>query len=190
MSIKLALGPLQVQKCCQRKEEVSLPLKAEAVAAFLQEHGVRQAAVVIWQLDKILWGKWEKGQILLAGGQSARPELWLELRVFNETAELHLTGNEGTMQGRFLQEVAENGEPCEYVDSLARLWGEAAGEEEGWLLLEDKDRKLRQQVPAPCEKARFYGLVTRNYIGINQRTAQAGYEDYRYVKICAADIER
>ena len=189
MSIKLALELLRLQRGCWKRESVSLPQSVEAVAAFLKEHGIAKAAAVIWQINKIFWCKWEQGGFRLPEGGSMRPELWQELRIFNEAMELKLTCDEGTLHGRLLEENDGAGEPCEYVDSLSRLWGEAAERQGDWLLLEDKSRKLRQEIPAPEEEARFYGLVTRNYIGINERTAQAGYEDYRYVKICAADVE-
>ena len=190
MSIKLALEPLQLQKGCMRKEAVQLPLQGEGLASFLQEQGIAQATVIIWQINKIFWGRWENGRFLLPEGQTLRPELWLEIRIFNEAMELKLVSEDGSLKGRFLEEGSAEGEPCEYVDSLSRLWGEAKEQQGSWMVMEDRERKLRQLIPAPSEQSRFYGLVTRNYVGVSGSAAQAGYEDYRYVKICAADIER
>ena len=54
--------------------------------------------------------------------------------------------------------------------------------------LEDAARKLKQILPQAEERAKYYGLVTRSYIGY-EATGQAGYADYRYVRIAAADVE-
>lgn len=189
MSIDLALEPLQLKKGKQYKKKVVLSLAAENVAEFLQEQCIVAATVICWQANKVFWAKWDGNNFVMPGDEKLQPKLWLEIRVFNEDMELKLRNNRGQLQGRFIDERNGQAEPCEYVDSLSRLWGEAAGTEDGWMMVEDKSRKLRQQLPEIAEPARFYGLITRNYVGVNERTAQAGYVDYRYVKICSADTE-
>ena len=80
----------------------------------------------------------------------------------------------------------------EYIDSISRFWGERNEEArdvpEGYMKLEDAARKLTQMLPRVEGQARYYGLVTRSYIGY-EATGQAGYTDYRYVRIAAADVE-
>ena len=65
---------------------------------------------------------------------------------------------------------------------------EAADLPEGYMKLEDAARKLKQILPQAEGHAKYYGLVTRSYIGY-EATGQAGYADYRYVRIAAADVE-
>ena len=189
MSIQLAMEPLKIKSGQQCREEVRLSLTGKDLMDFLQQHNVAEAMAVFWQINKIVWAKWNGSQFILPGDGNLQPNLWQELRVFNNDVELKLRACEGALKGRFLDERDNDGAPCEYVDSLSRLWGKTVAAEGDWLMLEDKSRKLKMQIPAVAEKAQFYGLVTRNYIGVNQNTAQAGYADYRYVKICAADTE-
>jgi hypothetical protein len=45
------------------------------------------------------------------------------------------------------------------------------------------------KLPAIDQPAKHYALETRSYIGINERTAQAGYTDYRFKAILPADMK-
>ena len=176
---------LTIQSGTSRVTPVSIARQEEAVMNYLQTEGFAHATVVVWQVNTIRWGKWEQGTLAFADGQEAKISLWLECRIFNDEKELHLTRQKNQLSGRLVEDGA--GEATEYVDACSRFWGECKACASGWMTLRDDDRKLSLTVPAAEGNARFYGLVTRNYIGIHEKTAQAGYTDYRYVKIASAD---
>lgn len=190
MSIELALeDQMCIQQGSSERLAVSLARKEAALCEKLETLGMKEANVVVWQVHGITWGRWQNGSLKLAGDAAKKCSLWLELRVFNEEEELHLKKSGDMWLGRWRKDGA--GEATEYVDSISRFWGErveAADAPEGYMKLEDAARKLKQILPQAEERAKYYGLVTRSYIGY-EATGQAGYADYRYVRIAAADVE-
>ena len=190
MSIELALeDQMCIQQGSSERLAVSLARKEAALCEKLETLGMKEANVVVWQVHGITWGRWQNGSLKLAGDAAKKCSLWLELRVFNEEEELHLKKSGDLWLGRWCKDGA--GEATEYVDSISRFWGErveAADAPEGYMKLEDAARKLKQILPQAEEHAKYYGLVTRSYIGY-EATGQAGYADYRYVRIAAADVE-
>ena len=190
MSIELALeDQMCIQQGSSERLAVSLERKEAALCEKLEVLGMKEANVVVWQVHGITWGRWQNGSFKLAGDAAKKCSLWLELRVFNEEEELHLKKSGDMWLGRWRKDGA--GEATEYVDSISRFWGErveAADAPEGYMKLEDAARKLKQILPQAEEHAKYYGLVTRSYIGY-EATGQAGYADYRYVRIAAADVE-
>ena len=190
MSIELALeDQMCIQQGSSERLAVSLARKEAALCEKLETLGMKEANVVVWQVHGIVWGCWQNGSLKLAGDVAKNCSLWLELRVFNEEEELHLKKSGDLWLGRWRKDGA--GEATEYVDSISRFWGErveAADAPEGYMKLEDAARKLKQILPQAEERAKYYGLVTRSYIGY-EATGQAGYADYRYVRIAAADVE-
>ena len=190
MSIELALeDQMCIQQGSSERLAVSLARKEAALCEKLETLGMKEANVVVWQVHGIVWGCWQNGSLKLAGDVAKNCSLWLELRVFNEEEELHLKRSGDLWLGRWRKDGA--GEATEYVDSISRFWGEmveAADLPEGYMKLEDAARKLKQILPQAEEHAKYYGLVTRSYIGY-EATGQAGYADYRYVRIAAADVE-
>ncbi len=190
MSIELALeDQMYIQQGSSERLAVSLARKEAALCEKLETLGMKGANVVVWQVHGITWGCWQNGSLKLAGDVAKNCSLWLELRVFNEEEELHLKKSGDLWLGRWRKDGA--GEATEYVDSISRFWGEmveAADLPEGYMKLEDAARKLKQILPQAEEHAKYYGLVTRSYIGY-EATGQAGYADYRYVRIAAADVE-
>ena len=190
MSIELALeDQMCIQQGSSERLAVSLARKEAALCEKLETLGMKEANVVVWQVHGITWGCWQNGSLKLAGDVAKNCSLWLELRVFNEEEELHLKKSGDLWLGRWRKDGA--GEATEYVDSISRFWGErveAADAPEGYMKLEDAARKLKQILPQAEEHAKYYGLVTRSYIGY-EATGQAGYADYRYVRIAAADVE-
>ena len=190
MSIELALeDQMCIQQGSSERLAVSLARKEAALCEKLETLGMKEANVVVWQVHGIVWGCWQNGSLKLAGDVAKNCSLWLELRVFNEEEELHLKKSGDLWLGRWRKDGA--GEATEYVDSISRFWGEmveAADLPEGYMKLEDAARKLKQILPRAEEHAKYYGLVTRSYIGY-EATGQAGYADYRYVRIAAADVE-
>ena len=190
MSIELALeDQMCIQQGSSERLAISLARKEAALCEKLEVLGMKEANVVVWQVHGITWGRWQNGSLKLAGDAAKKCSLWLELRVFNEEEELHLKKSGDMWLGRWRKDGA--GEATEYVDSISRFWGErveAADAPEGYMKLEDAARKLKQILPQAEEHAKYYGLVTRSYIGY-EVTGQAGYADYRYVRIAAADVE-
>ena len=190
MSIELALeDQMYIQQGSSERLAVSLARKEAALCEKIETLGMKEANVVVWQVHGIVWGCWQNGSLKLAGDAAKKCSLWLELRVFNEEEELHLKKSGDLWLGRWRKDGA--GEATEYVDSISRFWGEmveAADLPEGYMKLEDAARKLKQILPQAEEHAKYYGLVTRSYIGY-EATGQAGYADYRYVRIAAADVE-
>ena len=190
MSIELALeDQMCIQQGSSERLALSLARKEAALCEKLETLGMKEANVVVWQVHGITWGLWQNGSLKLAGDAAKKCSLWLELRVFNEEEELHLKKSGDLWLGRWRKDGA--GEVTEYVDSISRFWGEmveAADVPEGYMKLEDAARKLKQILPQAEEHAKYYGLVTRSYIGY-EATGQAGYADYRYVRIAAADVE-
>jgi len=190
MSIELALeDQMCIQQGSSERLAVSLERNETALCEKLETLGMKEANVVVWQVHGITWGRWQNGSLKLAGDAAKKCSLWLELRVFNEEEELHLKKSGDLWLGRWRKDGA--GEATEYVDSISRFWGErveAADAPEGYMKLEDAARKLKQILPQAEEHAKYYGLVTRSYIGY-EATGQAGYADYRYVRIAAADVE-
>ena len=190
MSIELALeDQMYIQQGSSERLAVSLERNETALCEKLETLGMKEANAVVWQVHGITWGRWQNGSLKLAGDAAKKCSLWLELRVFNEEEELHLKKSGDLWLGRWRKDGA--GEATEYVDSISRFWGErveAADAPEGYMKLEDAARKLKQILPQAEEHAKYYGLVTRSYIGY-EATGQAGYADYRYVRIAAADVE-
>lgn len=190
MSIELALeDQMCIQQGSSERLAVSLARKEAALCEKLETLGMKEANVVVWQVHGIVWGCWQNGSLKLAGDVAKNCSLWLELRVFNEEEELHLKKSGDLWLGRWRKDGV--GEATEYVDSISRFWGEmveAADLPEGYMKLEDAARKLKQILPQAEEHAKYYGLVTRSYIGY-EATGQAGYADYRYVRMAAADVE-
>ena len=191
MSIELALeDQMHIQQGSSEMLRINLARNEAALCEKLAELGMKEASVVLWQVHGITWGRWLDGALHLAGETAKKPALWLELRVFNEEEELHLKKSGDSWRGRWRRDGA--GETTEYIDSIARFWGKrvesAADVPEGYMKLEDTARKLTQTLPKVEESATYYGLVTRSYIGY-EATGQAGYVDYRYVRIAAADVE-
>ena len=190
MSIELALeDQMYIQQGSSERLAVSLARKEAALCEKIETLGMKEANVVVWQVHGITWGRWQNGSLKLAGDAAKKCSLWLELRVFNEEEELHLKKSGDLWLGRWRKDGV--GEATEYVDSISRFWGEmveAADLPEGYMKLEDAARKLKQILPQAEEHAKYYGLVTRSYIGY-EATGQAGYADYRYVRIAAADVE-
>ena len=176
-------------------ETVDIPASAEELSRELTRRNVRKATAVLWQVNEIRCGTWRQGTFSFPDEAPLNTKLLIELRIFNETSELHLRRENDRLVGRF--RIDEEGEAAEDVDTLARFWGsrsDAAREEEklsAWMTLRDPERKLELTLPKmedSTENPVYVGLVTRSYIGIHT-TGQAGYVDHRYCRIAAADME-
>lgn len=155
------------------------------------ENNIKSGTVVAWMMQGVYWGTISEGEIHLMDDAVLDVNLLQELRIFNDDAELYITRYGRGFKARMVMDsdTAEDAVDVEYVDAVSRLWGKCIKYDADTMVLEDKDRKLQMALPAIGVKAEYYGLVTRNYIGYDKDTHQAGYVDYRYVRIAAADIE-
>ena len=142
------------------------------------------AIFVAWQVQSIIWGKFDGKKILVAESTTPNVEDWLECRIFNECEELHLKREGELFSGRYIRDEVGSGKF--YVDSFARLWGENSSEADGWIKLVDTSRKLSMTIPCNDYGKKFYGLKTRNYIDSDETTGLSGYVDYRFVAIESA----
>lgn len=147
-----------------------------------------RAVFIAWQIQSVVWGTCEGGKLNLRDKTSPKPENWLECRIFNATEEIHLKRRENILSGRYIKDV--EGEGKFYVDSFSRLWGECDKKfsaADGYVNLLDRGRKLYMEIP--CEKggAKYYGLLTRNYIDSDENTGLSGYTDCRFVAIEPAE---
>ena len=155
----------------------------EALEKFLREK-LFFGIFVAWQVQSIVWGKFDGEKLLLKDNQSLNVDDWLECRIFNRQEELHLKRTGENFSGRYICDIA--GEEKFYVDSFARLWGERKNSSDGWIKLCDEERKLSMTIPCDDGGRKFYGLLTRNYIGSDEDTGLSGYVDYRFVAIESA----
>ena len=181
------------------REETHIELGAAALTDELKKRGLLSGYVVLWQMQNVLWGTVEDGKISLADGsekgtealETMPSEYWQELRVFNDEAELHLTRRGAALVGRFRSDAGGQ-DAIEYIDAMSRLWGERDKNQsdvpEHYVRLKDEARGLSLTVPADGT-ASWYGLVTRNYIEPDEETHQAGYADYRFLRIVDADMK-
>lgn len=184
---------LTIEKGRVQHKQLCADIQNGRIYEILKENGLTEGMVIVWQVNKIRWGTFRDGHITFADGKPEQIKLWLEGRFFNEKGEVYLIRDKSFPKTQLFNIrvlLDGEGESCEHVDTLSRFWGECKAQDENWITLRDDGRKLEQIVPAVSdmqEKPRFYGLVTRSYIGYDKVTAQAGYQDYRYVCIASAD---
>jgi len=183
-------GGLCIRSAGCQEETVCMDCNMAALRRELEQRFKCRATVVLWMMHRILWGIWDGSQITFVSSGGKTPEAdelyWQELRIFNEEMELHLLRSDDKLKGRFIRDAGEQAR--EHVDSISRFWGEREASED-CLCLVDRSRKLRLELPQVAGDGQYYGLVTRAYIGIHPRTHQAGYVDYRFLRIACADVK-
>lgn len=179
--LNLAKNPLQLRECHKFSERINC--SEEELAEILREK-ISSGLFVAWQIQSIIWGRFDGGNFSLQDGLAPNFKNWLECRVFNRYEEIHLKRVGKNFSGRYLSDEIGTGDF--YVDSFARFWGENSSEADGWINLEDKPRKLSMTIPSDDGGKKFYGLTTRNYIGTDAATGLSGYVDYRFVAIDSA----
>ena len=192
MSLATAKDYLKLKSCTGAVRDIpSRSLGKEELETLLRETMTGDAVIVLWLMHGIVWGRWQGGALSLMPDEKIVPdealvsEYWQELRVFNETEELHLRRVGDAFAGRYRKDEGESG-PYVYVDSFSRFWGERKSAEGGCVTLADSLRKLSLVIPAEGD-ARWYGLQTRNYVGSDDETGLSGYVDYRFVHIASAE---
>lgn len=173
--LKLQFGNVQTQYIAEEK----------SLAEILRTYIKGNARLICWQRQRIVWGTWQNQQLAVADGSVLDERKIIEIRVFNEKEEIHLVKKRKQYIGRYLQDGI--GTETAYVDSLSRFFGKKSSIQGEYITLRDTERFLTLTIPCEDKNAVFYGLVTRNYIAANETTGQAGYSDYRFVQITAAE---
>lgn len=141
----------------------------------------KQALVVVWQMQSIIWGKYDNGTIkLLEGQDELNPDYLQEMRIFNEKEELYLRKEGEEIEGRYICD--EGSERCEYIDDASWFWGEAKDSATDRVKLTDSERRISLELPVAPTGAKHYLLKTRNYIA-PASNGQYGYTDYRFLGI-------
>ena len=183
MSIELAKYPLTIVQGACNVDKVHNKANDDSIYAWIKQF-FTDATIVIWRMHRVEWGTITSGRITLKDNNPLDSDTILETRIFSEMAELRLVRSGNEFVGRYI--VDKGMKAAKYIDSMARLWGEKVSREGEYVLLKDAKRKMTLCVPSE-EEAEFYGLVTRNYIGYAEQNGQAGYVDYRYVRITSAE---
>ncbi|MCQ5209282.1 CRISPR-associated protein Csx19 [Megasphaera massiliensis] len=158
--------------------------EAQHLGDVIKQYMKDSASLVVWQRQQISWGRWDGSSLVFANQKTLDENQILEIRVFNENEELHLYRRHGAYEGRYVCDG--EGSVQSHVDALSRLWGHKTNHDGNFATLKDDERFLSMTVPCQ-EKADYYGLVTRSYIEADAKTGQAGYTDYRFVRIESAE---
>ena len=172
---------LELGTCKKNHTSINCPI--QELEKILQGK-ISSGIFVAWQIQNIVWGKFDGEKLLLKENRLPNFDDWLECRIFNKEEEIHLKRSGNNFSGRYIRD--EKGTDNFYVDSFARLWGEKNSAADGWVTLKDAPRKLSMEIPCDDGTKRFYGLLTRNYIDSDKETGLSGYVDYRFVAIESA----
>lgn len=170
----------------------SLHCTEDELLATMQQAMPAPATLVLWRRQDIVWGTWDGQSATLADGSAITPRLVQELRLFDASAELHLTRCGSGFRGRHVRDLPDGApdaqtRPWDRIDLLARLWGQEVQKKtcpRGFIYLEDSERNIHMTIPCASSGAGDYGLCTRNYVGTAcEATGQAGYVDFRFLAI-------
>ncbi|MBX2929799.1 MAG: hypothetical protein KF852_18340 [Saprospiraceae bacterium] len=148
----------------QQIASTSTPVAWESIEAIAQRIG--EGYIILWQHHAISTGLIEGGKIHWRS--EAKPVMddahLLKIRAFNEVREYYFWRSSDGMRGRLRSD--EDGEVQDFLDAKMML---------------------RSVVGKPLQKVRHdlvsnqLTLITRNYIGYDRDTYQAGYVDSRFV---------
>ncbi|SHF14902.1 type III-D CRISPR-associated protein Csx19 [Schwartzia succinivorans] len=186
MGMELTMSELSLVHGTSETKPLNVSSDLASVQKLLQDTMQADGIAVMWKRSAIVWGRYVNGRLELSAADGDKS--CEELRVFNGQEEVHLRKKGSGLSGRYRKDGS--GDEAVYVDSFSRFWGEKAGEGDGYILLRDKQRKLSMNIPAPGDgKSEKYGLTTRNYITADNPVGLAGYTDYRFVEISAAEVK-
>ena len=157
------LEPAYQIKTLSSKAESAEWLGLEAV---IQE--INNGYAVLWQHHAVFLGQINDGNIewLNMDQPIDDEEHLVRLRAFNENQEYHFWRTSEGIKGRLRKDNLTEGE-TEVIDTQMVLRGVVAEP----LLKENGELK----------KGKLLAVSTRNYIGYNSQTKQAGYVDSRFV---------
>lgn len=150
----------------------------------LCQHLNGTGSIVLWMHHAVLWGRWDGTNVYWSDATKYDGTGIVEVRVFNDREEVYAQHIEGNLIGYHVEDVPSNDDEMaiQFVDSIHPLFGEFSGSQEGFAILADTGRKMKQVVPTELQGKRL-GLKTRNYVTASHITGQAGYSQYRYVGI-------
>lgn len=172
---------LKLKKALSETVPVTTSVSVEAVEEAVAKHLGSSALIVAWQINRIVWGRVENGKIIFADVDSWNVAQCQEMRIFNDSKELYLMKSGDKLTGRL--RIDGSGEDTAYVDSVAPIWGKAAGSDGEFTELRDEARKLYITIPADVAKDKRCGLVTRSYVVSDEASGLSGYGDYRYLAL-------
>ena len=172
---------LQLKECNSIKEKINCNCLIQDIEDIFKDKLQSPSVIIVWQIQNIICGKYENGQMTFSNENEVNPTHWLECRIFNQNEEIHLKRRGDRLRGRYICD--EIGQGTFYTDSFSRLWGEESGNTDGYIHLLDRERKLYMEVPCDEVGAKWYGLLTRNYIDSDVETGLSGYVDYRFIAI-------
>lgn len=174
---------LKICKCAIVSDTVTCEISLNDVEKLIEDKFKKSNAIfVAWQIQNIIWGKYDDKK--LSSTAEITPQYWQECRIFNAAEEIHLKRVENKLRGRYIQD--SEGAGNFYADSFSRFWGEKSGAADGFIKLLDRQRKIYMEIPCAETDAKWYGLLTRNYISSEEKTGLSGYTDYRFVAIESA----
>lgn len=152
------------------------------------------ATIAAWQTDRMIFGEWTGEKMKFVGnGKNGgfNEKRIIEIRVFNENEELHLTCADDKLKGRYVKDG--EGEATSYVDTVSPLWGKSMGDADGVIHLRDNERHIAMDIPNTSNLSSEtsmaahagirYGLMTRSYVSEVGEMGQVGYADMRFVKV-------
>lgn len=176
------LKQLRLQQGAVKVTDIKEPFSGDLAA--LCRHLHEKGRIVLWMHHAVLWGQWNGTQIHWSDATQYDETGIIEVRVFNANEEVYAQCVDGNLVGYHVQDAPSDGEAMEiqFVDSIHPLFGELCGSQEGFAILADTGRKMKQVVPTVLQGKRL-GLKTRNYVTVSHITGQAGYSQYRYVDI-------
>jgi hypothetical protein len=176
------LKRLTLQQGAVKVTDIKEPFSGDVT--ILCRHLKGNGSIVLWMHHAVLWGKWDGTNIRWSDATQYDGTEIVEARVFNADEEVYAQCVDGNLVGYHVQDAPSDGEGMEiqFVDSIHPLFGEFSGSSDGFAVLADKGRKMKQVVPTDLQGKRL-GLKTRNYITSSHITGQAGYSQYRYVDI-------
>ena len=189
IGLTLAKKPLQIKTLHSQYTPITIDATADALADCLKTQFEEPVTLVLWACQTVSFGSWDGSSLRLVKDGIEAEDIY-ELRAYNARAELHLLRSGNTLTGRLASDAEGSGQNV--VDSFSRLWGTVAPKAavpDGYTCLRDNARGIELIVPYNGPRARQLGLTTRSYIGYDKDTGLAGYSDYRFVSIDAAEEE-
>jgi CRISPR-associated protein (TIGR03984 family) len=173
---------LELQKAKVKLEKGSIN---DNILSFIQEKMNSNGIFVAWQINKIIWGKFENNKFITPAEFELSESLIKDIRVFNQDKEIFISKKYNSYGYRIFEDNNSDNE-MEYVVSKARLWGQQTKKyENGFVELLDQKRKIKMVIPVDIDSD-YYELKTFNYIDYDELTKQAGYVDNRFVAITVA----
>lgn len=144
--------------------------------------------VVAHFVNCVRFGYYKAGKFIFADGADLEEKYLLQLRVFNAVEEVYLQ-KQGA--GYYLQYINDEAGKAAVptVDSASQFFGHKVECKEGFVELWEAGRKIKLVLPVAME-AEEYNLLTRSYIGYDEKTGQAGYAYYRWLDIVPAEGRR